>query len=78
MESVDKEALPIKLAEALLLCKGKISIKDIEAMPFLDDPKDADLIVSYLINKFKTKVSAIRIQRDEINAWEELITLEEK
>lgn len=75
MKSVDKGTLALKLAEALLLYKGKLSIKDIEAIPFLDNPTYAELIVNYLRAKFKTQISAKRIQEKEGGGWEESITL---
>lgn len=77
MKSVDKGTLALKLAEALLLYKGEVSIKDIEAMPFLDDPTYAELIANYLRAKFKTQISAKRTQGEEGGGWEELITLVE-
>lgn len=75
MRNIEIETLALRLAEAMLLHKGEISISDIEAIPFISQPKDAELIAKYLRAKFKTKVSTVRNRQDEINAWEELITL---
>lgn len=75
MRRLDTETLALKLAEALLLYKGELSIRDIEAIPFLEDPKDAELIAMYLRTKFKTRISTLKTQQQEISGWEELITL---
>ncbi len=75
MRRVDTETLALKIAEALLLYKEEISIRDIEAIPFLSDTTDAELIAKYLRTKFKTRISTSRIQRGEVSGWEELITL---
>lgn len=76
MKNINPGTIALRLAEALLLNKGEISIKDIEAIPFLDDPKDAELIASYLQRKFKTKIFTHKITEEEISGWEELIKLE--
>jgi hypothetical protein len=75
MRSGDIETLALRLAEAMLLYKGEISIRDIEAIPFLSHPRDAELIAEYLRAKFKTKASTVRKKQEELNVWEELITL---
>lgn len=75
MRTVEAETLALKIAEALLLYKGEISIRDIQAIPFLAHPEDAELIANFLRAKFKTKISTIRNKQEEVNAWEELITL---
>jgi len=74
MRRADLETLALKIAETLLLYKGEISIRDIEAIPFLDDPTNAKLIANYLRTKFKTRISTSR-SKQEVNNWEELITL---
>lgn len=75
MRTLEKETIALKLAEALLLYKGEISIRDIEAIPLLDDIRDAELIARHLKSKFKTKLITLRTHREEINSWEELIKL---
>jgi len=77
MRRLDMETLALRLAEALLLYKGELSIRDIEALPFLEDPKDAELIAMYLRNKFKARISTLKSQQQEIGGWEDLITLVE-
>jgi hypothetical protein len=75
MRNLDAETLALKLAEALLLSKGEISKRDIEALPFIDNPRDAELIANYLTTKFKTKISTLRTHGEEVGPWEELIIL---
>jgi hypothetical protein len=75
VRNVEIETVALKLAEALLLYKGEISLRDIGALPFLAHPEDADLITKYLRAKFKTKVSITRNKEEQADAWEELITL---
>ena len=75
MRTLEKKTIALKLAEALLLYKGEISIRDIEAIPLLDDIRDAELIARHLRSKFKTKLTILRTHRGEIDSWEELIKL---
>jgi hypothetical protein len=75
MNDLSLQTLALKIAEALLLYKGEISLEDIKAMPFLDNPKDAEQIASFLSNKFKTQIHTKKIVRTGIADWEELITL---
>ncbi len=75
MEKLENNTLALKLAEAILLHKGKISVKDIEAMPLIDDPHRAQLIAKYLMSKFKTKISTARRETGDFDRMEEVITL---
>lgn len=75
MRNEEIETLALKLAEALLLHRGEISMTEIEAIPFLTDHKDAELIANYLRAKFKTRVSTERNRGEKASPWEELITL---
>lgn len=75
MRDVDMDTLALKLAEALLLHEGKISVRDIQAIPFLTHPKDAELIARYLRGKLRTRISTLRNKENETSTWEELITL---
>jgi len=75
MRTLEEKTIALKIAEALLLYKGEISIKDIEAIPLLDDIRDAELIAKYLRAKFKTKLISSRIQQGETSSWEEVIKL---
>jgi len=75
MRILEKETIALKLAEAMLLYKGEISIKAIEAIPLLDDIRDAELIARYLRSKFKTRITTLRARREGIDSWEELIKL---
>ena len=54
MRALEKKTLTLKLAEALLLYKGEISVRDIEAIPLLDDIREAEMIARHLRSKFKT------------------------
>uniref|UniRef100_A0A7C3YS09 SMC-Scp complex subunit ScpB n=1 Tax=candidate division WOR-3 bacterium TaxID=2052148 RepID=A0A7C3YS09_UNCW3 len=76
MRTLEKKTIALKLAEALLLLyKGEISIREIEAIPLLDDSRDAKLIARHLRSKFKTKLTTLRVHREEIGSWEEIIKL---
>ncbi len=75
MRTLEKETIALKMAEALLLYKEEISIKDIEAIPLLDNVRDAELIAKYLRAKFKTKLITSRTHQEETSSWEEIIKL---
>jgi hypothetical protein len=73
MNEAEKSTLALKVAEAILLFKGQISLEDIRAMPFLDDTHSAELIANHLKTKFKT--TSCIINERNLNDWEELIIL---
>lgn len=75
IDELDMSALTLKLAEAILLHNGKISIEDIRAMPFLDNDQDTELIADYLKTKFGARSYIIGGQKDGLSDWDELIVL---
>jgi hypothetical protein len=76
MRPLDTDTVALKLAEALLLYRGKLSVRDIQALPFLTHPEDAEMIAKYLSAKFKTKICSVKGQEDEVGSWEELISVD--
>lgn len=71
MSKIDLNNLALKLSEAILMHQGEISINDIKALPFLDDPQHARLIVDFLKTKFKADVSI----KQNITDFEECLVL---
>jgi hypothetical protein len=71
---VDERAL--RLATAILLSSGQISINDIEALPFVPNREVAWSIARELQRRFDTEVAARHL--DELTgaiSWEDVIVL---
>lgn len=75
MKTIDRRNVALWSAEAILLHRGELSVSDIEAMPFLEDPECADLIANHLVSKFKDRVSVKREARQDPDSLEEFIQL---
>jgi len=58
------KTISLKLAEAILLYKGEISIDDLKSLPFIDED-DARLIAYYLRNKFNLRTYIQKLQNKE-------------
>lgn len=67
--------IPIKLATALLLNEGQISISDIEALPLVEDEQMAYDIARYLADRFDTYASQREISGAAGFSWEEVLVL---
>lgn len=50
--NIDRTTLALRLAKALLIYKGDITLEDIKALPLLDNDKDAKMIYNYLSNQY--------------------------
>jgi len=70
-KSVD---IPIRLATALLIQKGEISIGEITALPLVDDREIAIAIARILSRNFEVKRSE-RETSDLHNSYDEVISL---
>ena len=68
----------LKLASALLLHNGEVSVEDIKAMPFLTDPGESEAIINSLINTFNVEVCLKRVSLQPIPEWEEIIKLKNR
>jgi len=65
------KTLSLKLAEAILLYKGEISIEELKSLPFIDE-NDAQLIAHYLRRKFNLK---LYMQKSPDIGWEEILSI---
>lgn len=65
----------VKLASALLMHKGELSLDDIAALPTVEDNEDVALIMSILLQRFNAEIQQRRIEPSAIPAWEEVISL---
>ncbi len=75
MSDLDWRNIGLKLSEALLLYKGTITLDEIRALPFFDDPRDAELTANYLLSKFKTRITNKRTQDENEDVSDEVIEL---
>ncbi len=68
-------SIPIKLATALLLNEGQISISDIEALPLVENEQMAYHIARHLADRFDTYTSQRETGGATGFSWEEVLVL---
>ena len=71
MNNHDLKTLSLKLAKAILLHKGEISMDELKALPFLAE-SDAELIANYLLSKFNLKIHSQKFQDEE---WVDILSM---
>lgn len=69
------DKLVVKLAGALLLQQGELSVDDIRAMPFLTNPAQLDTVVDLLLRNFNAEIYSKRVASAPIPEWEQVIRL---
>jgi hypothetical protein len=69
------EAIGIKLASALLLQYGEISLEDIQAMPFLIQPNEVETVIKSLLGTFNVEVYQKMVTSYPTPQWEQVIRL---
>ena len=60
---VDTFAVSVRLAGLLLLHESQVTIRDIEALPFVSSRQEADAVAQKLINCFSTPGNKIELFR---------------
>jgi len=73
--ALNTEAIVLKLAGALLVRHGELSIRDIRAMPFFTSPDQAEPVIDYLIRTFDAEVYSKRVASQPLPEWEQVIRL---
>jgi hypothetical protein len=69
------EEIGFRCASALLLYRGQISVKDIQALPLVEDDSQAELIVESLKQKYNVEINTEKISNWPILEWDEIIRL---
>lgn len=64
-----------KLAAALLVQKGELSIPEIRALPFVENDEAVLFIIKRLTNNFEVKRYQRRIVKNQ-EGWEDIISLD--
>jgi len=75
---MENKSIALRLASALLLHNGELSINDIAALPMVEDEEDIFLILSLLLQNFDAEIQQRRVKSSSLPAWEEFITLKPK
>jgi hypothetical protein len=69
------EEIGFKIAAALLLHNGEISVSDIKAIPFVTNPDQAKYTVEYLMKTFDARKFSKLVARQPMLEWDEVISL---
>lgn len=65
----------LKLAGALLMYNGELSVNDIRAMPFFSSSDESELVIKALETSFKTERYTRKVTSQPIPQWEDVIRL---
>ncbi len=65
------KTVSLKLAEAILLHRGEISLRELKALPFIDE-EDSELLAKYLSSKFNLRIHVRKFKNEE---WEEVLSM---
>ena len=65
----------LKLAGALLMYNGELSVNDIRAMPFFSGSDESELVIKALETSFKTERYTRKVTSQPIPQWEDVIRL---
>ncbi len=65
----------LKLASALLVYHGELSLNDIRSMPFFSSSDEAKLVIKALETNFKTERYTTKVASYPIPQWEDVIRL---
>lgn len=71
--NIATERMGVKLASALLLHYGEVSMEDIRAMPFFASPDESEAVIRYLLATFNVEIYQRRISSYPMLQWEEVI-----
>jgi hypothetical protein len=72
----DMHTLSTRIAAALLLQKGEITLKDIEAIPFVDSHETAFAIAARLARNFDVETLQVsRGRENSLDPWDDVIRL---
>ncbi len=75
MKNIKETKLALNISAAILLKKGEISTKDIQAFPFLSQDFDTNLIVNSLLSLYDAELICNKISSKPFLEWEEIIRL---
>jgi hypothetical protein len=73
--NITTEDLGVKLAGALLLHHGEISMEDIRAMPFLMNPLEAEGVIRSLLEMFDIEISLRKVPSYPLPQWEKVMRI---
>lgn len=73
--NVGTENVGLKLVSALLLHHGKLSVRDIQAMPLFLKPNETEAVVEFLLRTFDAEIYSQLVASEPIPEWERIIRL---
>jgi len=69
------ENIGLKIAGALLIKYGELSVRDIQAIPFFSDSPHIETVIEYLTRFYNAEIYTKRIASSTIPEWEQIIRL---
>ena len=76
--STTTEKIGVKLASALLLHYGELSIEDIRAMPFLTQPDEAEIVIRRLSEMFNVEIYSKKVSSYPMPEWEKMMRIKKR
>jgi hypothetical protein len=75
MSEALSEQIGLRIAGALLLHYGEISIRDIRALPFFTNPLQVENAVEFIMQNFNVETYVKLITSEPIPQWEKCLKL---
>lgn len=72
------QTISTKLARALLLYQGELTVSEIKALPFVRNNNDVALVVAWLQTNYDVECYLRKINSVPISEWEQVISLRHK
>lgn len=71
------DSLGLKVATALLMHEGEVSMTDIRSLPFFVSPEQPEAVIQAILGSYNVEVYTRRVSSEPIPEWEEFIRLRE-
>lgn len=69
------DRIALRVASALLLHQGELSVGDIASLPFVRSADETQAVVDLLLRNYDVEISTRKISSGAIPQWEQLIRL---
>jgi len=73
--TLQNEEIGFRCASALLLYKGQIAVRDIQALPFIENDSQTELIIEALKQRYDVEIKSEKISSWPFLEWDEIIRL---
>lgn len=73
--SLCTDRLGLKVASALLLHHGEVSVSDIRSLPFFVSPEEPESVIRAILSNYNVELYTRKVSSEPIPEWEQVIRL---